>query len=222
MTLCLGTPFASPPCCGPSQIPDAPAIGTWTAGDVANHITWGIENYTKWLEDKAAPDLDAIENMSQWNVDAVSQMPTAHLSQLVERIDVATERFIQTAEENSRPQGSAGTLETESRSRSQLPCGSSKRSFTALTSRTPQEGNGRSTRDPTTYSMYNYVVQDNELTVQTSERRADWHFSVDPFSWVLVTTERHNQWLAAVTGKILSWGRRASLPFKLRAASFQG
>ena len=67
-----------------------------------------------------------------------------------------------------------------------------------------------------------YVVQDNELTVQTSERRADWHFSVDPFSWVLVTTERQNQWLAAVTGKILSWGRRASLPFKLRAASFQG
>lgn len=74
--------------------PDAPAIGIWTVGDVANHVTWGIENYALWLEDKIAPDLDAIQNMSRWNVETVRQLPAADLPQLAERINVATEEFI--------------------------------------------------------------------------------------------------------------------------------
>jgi hypothetical protein len=41
-------------------------------------------------------------------------------------------------------------------------------------------------------------------------------------AWILVSTQRKNQWGAAMSGKIIGWGRRPMLPFKLRAASFQG
>jgi hypothetical protein len=64
---------------------------------VANHLTWGTENYTLWLEDKIAPDLDAIQNMSRWNIETVRQLPAADLPSLAERIDVATERFVKAA-----------------------------------------------------------------------------------------------------------------------------
>lgn len=48
------------------------------------------------------------------------------------------------------------------------------------------------------------------------------HLSVDPLAWVLVSSGRRNQWSAALRGKISGWGKRPLLPFKLKAASFQG
>jgi hypothetical protein len=70
-------------------------------------------------------------------------------------------------------------------------------------------------------SLY-YIVHDGALKVDTSGPKPDWVLSVDPVAWVLVATERQNQWRAAVTGRIVGWGRQPTLPFKLRAASFQG
>ncbi len=67
-----------------------------------------------------------------------------------------------------------------------------------------------------------YTIEHRRLHVGTEGPRPGWTLSVDPVVWVLVSTERRNQWRAALTGKIIGWGTRPSLPFKLRAASFQG
>ncbi len=77
---------------------EAPAIGTWTLGDVANHVAWGIENYTRWLQDADASDLDEIKNMARWNVETVRRMDPADPPKLADRIDVATDDFIREAE----------------------------------------------------------------------------------------------------------------------------
>lgn len=78
---------------------EARAIGTWTLGDVANHLTWGIENYTRWVQDADAPDLDAIRDMSRWNIETVRGLPPADLPQLADRIQTATNQFIKAAGE---------------------------------------------------------------------------------------------------------------------------
>lgn len=67
-----------------------------------------------------------------------------------------------------------------------------------------------------------YIVHDESLDVSTSGPSPDWHLSVDPVTWILVATGRRSQWAAALTGQIIGWGRRPLLPFRLRAAPFQG
>ena len=66
-----------------------------------------------------------------------------------------------------------------------------------------------------------YIVEKNALSVATSALHVDWHLSLDPTAWVLVSTGRENQWRAALKGKIVGWGKRPLLPFKLWAASIQ-
>ncbi|MDQ3939850.1 MAG: maleylpyruvate isomerase N-terminal domain-containing protein, partial [Actinomycetota bacterium] len=80
---------------------DAPTIGTWTLGDVANHLAWGIENYTRWLRGAEAPDLDAIQNMSRWNIETVRGLPPADLLELADRVEAATADFIDAAGEKA-------------------------------------------------------------------------------------------------------------------------
>ena len=67
-----------------------------------------------------------------------------------------------------------------------------------------------------------YIIEEHRLRVATVGPRAGWHLSVDPVPWLLVSTGRWNQWIAALRGQIVGWGMRPTLPFKLRAASFQG
>lgn len=233
--------------------PDVPAVGSWTVGDVANHLVSGIENYTLWMEDKEAPDLDTIENMSQWNVETVRRLPPAELPQLAERIEIATDRFIEAA--RAKPPSSevrwyAGNripvcvavcmrlVEAAVHGRDIATAAKQKWPIDPDHARTMAYGLGYigpyfvddskldfagtiEMRIRGGARLY-YVVEDRKLNVQTSAPTADWHLSVDPVAWVLVATQRLNQWRAALGGKIIGWGRRPSLPFRLRAATFQG
>ncbi len=68
-----------------------------------------------------------------------------------------------------------------------------------------------------------FVIQRRELRVQTSNKgRVGFHISADPVAWVLASTERMRRASAALTGRIIGWGFRPLMPFKLQAASFQG
>jgi uncharacterized protein (TIGR03083 family) len=231
----------------------ATAIGVWTIGDVGNHVTRGIENYTLWMEDKEAPDLDAIENMSEWNVETVRGLPPADLPQLAGRIETATDRFIEAA--NAKPPSSevrwyAGNripvrvavcmrlVEAVIHGRDIATAANEEWPIDPDHARTMAYGLGYigpyfvddskldfagtiEMRVRGGARLY-YVVENRSLKVQTSAPTADWHLSVDPVAWVLVATQRLNQWRAALGGKIIGWGRRPSLPFRLRAATFKG
>ncbi len=233
--------------------PTAPAIGVWTLGDVANHVAWGIENYTLWLEGEDASDLDAIENMPQWNIDSVRDLPDPDPPRLAERIYAATERFIRAAKAeapSARVRWYAGNVipvqvavcmrlvEAIIHGLDIARAANDKWAIDIDHARTMSYGLAyisphfvdRSKLDFAGTieirvrggaSLY-YVVQEASLMVRTSAPAAGWHLSVDPVAWVLVTTERQNQWRAAAGGKLIGWGRRPSLPFKLRAAAFQG
>lgn len=236
-----------------SPDPNAPAIGMWSVGDVANHITSGIENYAQWLQGRDAPDLDAIRDMSTWNVETVRALPRAELPELANRIEVATDDFIEAAA--ARPASS----EVRWYAGNRIPVGiavcmrlieaavhgrdiavAGKRHWQIERDDARMMAYGLGYIGP--YFVHDdklvfegtirlrirggadlyYVVRDHRLRVTTDGARPDWHLSVDPVAWVLVTTERMDQWFAAIRGKVFGWGTRPDLPFKLRAATFQG
>lgn len=87
-----------------SPDPEAPALGTWTLRDVANHLASGVENYARWLQGLDAPDLNEIRKMSRWNMETVRAMPPTDLAELADRIEAATSRFIDAA--SDKPPGS--------------------------------------------------------------------------------------------------------------------
>jgi uncharacterized protein (TIGR03083 family) len=236
---------------GPNR--DEPAVGTWTLGDVANHVAWGIKNYTRWLQGADAPDLDAIKNMSRWNIETVRALPPADLPQLADRIEVATDEFIEAAREkppSTEVRWYAGNripveiavcmrlIEAAVHGLDVAAAANQKWEINVDDARTLSyglayvgpyfvdeqkldfEGTIRMRIRGGT-DLY-YIIEGRRLKVWTTGPRPDWHLSVDPVAWVLVSTERRNQWAAALTGKIIGWGKRPTLPFKLRAATFQG
>lgn len=233
--------------------PDAPAIGTWTLADVANHLASGVENYALWLQGLDAPDIDEIKNMSQWNIETVGALPPADLPELAERIEAATFQFIQAA--GDKPTGSyvrwyAGNripvdvavcmrlieaavhgLDIAAAAKARWDIGSDDARIMSYglayigpyfvdEKKVDFEGTLRM-RIRGGADLY-YIVQDRRLEVATAGPRPDWHLSVDPPAWVLVSTGRTSQWSAALRGKIIGWGRKPLLPFKLKVASFQG
>lgn len=232
---------------------DAPAIGSWTLGDVANHLASGIENYALWLQGVDAPDVDEIKNMAQWNIETVHELPAADLPELADRIEAATSRFIEAA--GDKPSGSyvrwyAGNRipvevavcmrlgEAAVHGLDIAGAAGEQWEIDGHDARTISFGLGyigpyfvdeKKLQFEGTLRMrirggadLYYVVQDHGLQVTTAGPRPDWHLSVDPLAWVLVSTGRRNQWSAALRGKIIGWGKNPLLPFKLKAASFQG
>jgi uncharacterized protein (TIGR03083 family) len=232
---------------------EARAIGAWTLGDVANHVAWGIENYTRWLQGVDARDLDAIKNMSRWNIETVRRLPPADLPQLADRIEKATADFIEAAQKkppssevrwyagNRIPVEVAITMRLIEAGVHGLDVAAAAGETWELPSddaRTMSYGIGYigpyfvdqqkldfegtiRVRIRGGADLY-YIIANHQLRIETAGRRADWHLSVDPVTWVLVSTERRNQWAAALRGDIIGWGTRPRLPFKLRAATFQG
>ncbi|MGH2808857.1 MAG: maleylpyruvate isomerase N-terminal domain-containing protein [Actinomycetota bacterium] len=232
---------------------DSPAIGTWTLGDVANHVAWGIENYTRWLQGADAPDLDAVENMARWNIETVRALPPADLSSLADRIEVATDEFSRSAENvpassevrwyagNRIPVEVAITMRLGEAAVHGLDIAAAAKhewvidpdaaraisyglGYIApyLVSAEKLDFNGTIRVRIRRGSDLYYIIEDRHLHVRTEGPGPGWNLSVAPVGWVLVTTGRRNQWMAAGTGKIVGWGTRPSLPFRLRAASFQG
>jgi hypothetical protein len=232
---------------------DVRAIGTWTLGDVANHVAWGIENYTRWLQGADAPDLDSIKNMAEWNIKTVRALPPADLPQLADRIERATDEFIHLTEKktpltqvrwyagNEIPIEVAVSMRLVEAAVHGYDIASAANEKWAIDpddarmisyglgyiapyfvdeSRLDFNGVIRM-RIRGGVDLY-YVVADRKLDVRTEGPRPAWTLSVDPVAWVFVSTERRNQWTAALTGKIIGWGTRPTLPFKLRTASFQG
>ena len=232
---------------------DAPAIGTWTLGDVANHVASGIDDYAKRLKGIDVSDPGAIENMAAWNVETVRGLPSADLPELADHIEVMTEEFIEVARDkpplahvrwyagNRIPVEVAVCMRLIEAAVHGLDVASAAKDRWEIRpddARTMSYGLGYIgpyfvDKDKLDFNgtirmhirggadLY-YTVERHELQVRTDGPRPHWHLSVDPSAWVLVSSQRRNQWTAALTGKIIGWGTRPTLPFRLRAASFQG
>jgi uncharacterized protein (TIGR03083 family) len=236
-----------------SPLRDAPAIGIWTLGDVANHLAWGIENYTRWLQGADAADLDAFENMAQWNIDIVRGLSPANLPALADRIEDSTHAFI----EATRAVPPSSDVRWYAGNRIPIEVAVCMRLIEAAV-----HGRDISIAANEPWAIYPedarimsyglgfigpfyvdevkldfegtirmrirggadlyYTIEHRRLRVAAQGPRPGWHLSADPVAWVLVSTGRRNQWSAALAGKIIGWGTRPSLPFRLRAASLQG
>lgn len=233
--------------------PEAPSIGRWALGDVANHLTWGVENYTCWLRGNDAPDLDAIKDMAKWNIETVRALPPADLPQLADRIEIATDEFIRAAHGElpaAQVRWYAGNripvevaiamrlveaavhgldIATAAKEKWHVDPAAARAISYGLGYIAPHFVDGKKLDFEGTIririrggaDLY-YVVEQRQLRVDTSGPHPGWNLSADPITWVLVSTGRKNQWVAAATGKITGWGTRPLLPFKMRAASFQG
>lgn len=232
---------------------EAPAIGSWTIGDVATHTVWGIESYTRWLREEHAPDLESIRDMASWNIQTVRRLPRANLVELADRLHASTEGFIDAARAMPR----SAEVRWYAGNRIPLQVAVSMRLIEAgvhgldiaraagmpwrvrpadarimayglgciahhFVDRRKLDFEGTLRLRLRGGADLYYVIQDRVLRVSTRGSRAGWTLSVDPVWWVLVATGRRSQWPAALRGKIIGWGRNPMLPFKLRAASFQG
>ncbi|MDQ3964724.1 MAG: maleylpyruvate isomerase family mycothiol-dependent enzyme [Actinomycetota bacterium] len=74
--------------------PEAGAIGTWSLHDVALHVTDGMENYAKRVQEQPASELDEIRNMARWNLETVDRLLRRPLEELADRMNDATEQFL--------------------------------------------------------------------------------------------------------------------------------
>ena len=232
---------------------DAPAIGSWSLGDVANHVCWGIQNYARWLSGKEAADLDAIRNMSQWNIETVQKLPPVDLPEVADRIEVATDEFIRSADDRPASSGVrwyAGNhipvevavcmrlieaavhgldIAAAARRRWEIEPDHARTMSYGLGYIGPHFVDEQRLGFEGTIRMrirggadLFYIVRQRRLRVATTGPRPNWNLWVDPVAWVLVSTERANQWIAALRGKVIGWGLHPRLPFQLRAATFQG
>jgi uncharacterized protein (TIGR03083 family) len=59
------------------------------------------------------------------------------------------------------------------------------------------------------------VIRDGQLSVDAGDGRVDCHVSADPVALVLVSYGRQSQWVPALTGKLLAWGRKPWLGLRL-------
>jgi hypothetical protein len=60
------------------------------------------------------------------------------------------------------------------------------------------------------------TLTDGQLDIlATPPRRVDFHVSAEPVTYLLVSYGRKNQWVAAASGRIASWGRRPWLAPRL-------
>lgn len=233
--------------------PEAPAIGTWSLGDVAKHVASGTENYARWIQGRDAPDLEDIRDMAAWNIETVRNLPAAELPDLAERIESATQDLLEAVQEKAsreRVRWYAGSnipveivvalrlgevavhgldIAHAARARWEIDPDAARQISYGLAFIGPRfvdpskldfDGTIR-IRIRGGSDLY-YIVQDRTLDVAATGPRPGWTLSVEPTAWVLVSTGRRNQWSAALWGKIIGWGKSPLLPFKLKAASFQG
>jgi uncharacterized protein (TIGR03083 family) len=58
-------------------------------------------------------------------------------------------------------------------------------------------------------------IRDGQLSMDSGEGRVDCHVSADPVALLLVSYGRQSQWVPALTGKLLAWGRKPWLGLRL-------
>ena len=59
------------------------------------------------------------------------------------------------------------------------------------------------------------AIRDGRLTVDADDGPVDCHVSADPVALLLVSYGRQSQWVPALTGKLLAWGRKPWLGLRL-------
>ena len=65
---------------------------------------------------------------------------------------------------------------------------------------------------------FHFIFDDGALSIEDpSSRRVDCHISADPAAFLLVVWARQSQWSAIATGKLMAWGRKPWLGFRLRS-----
>jgi uncharacterized protein (TIGR03083 family) len=58
-------------------------------------------------------------------------------------------------------------------------------------------------------------IRDGQLSMDAGDGRVDCHVSADPVALLLVSYGRQSQWVPALTGKLLAWGRKPWLGLRL-------
>lgn len=62
---------------------------------------------------------------------------------------------------------------------------------------------------------HTYAIERGQLHIDPDERNAvDLHISAEPVTWLLLSYGRISQWRAALTGRVLTWGRKPWLATK--------
>jgi hypothetical protein len=65
---------------------------------------------------------------------------------------------------------------------------------------------------------FHFIFDDGALTIEDpSPRKIDCHISADPVAFLLVVWARQSQWSAIAKGKLMAWGRKPWLGFRLRS-----
>jgi hypothetical protein len=65
---------------------------------------------------------------------------------------------------------------------------------------------------------FHFIFDDGALTIEDpSSRKVDCHISADPAAFLLVVWARESQWSAIAKGKLMAWGRKPWLGFRLRS-----
>ena len=59
------------------------------------------------------------------------------------------------------------------------------------------------------------AIRGGRLTVDADDGPVDCHVSADPVALLLVSYGRQSQWVPALTGKLLAWGRKPWLGLRL-------
>jgi hypothetical protein len=63
-----------------------------------------------------------------------------------------------------------------------------------------------------------FIFNDGALTIEDpAPRKIDCHISADPVAFLLVVWARQSQWSAIAKGKLMAWGRKPWLGFRLRS-----
>ena len=69
-----------------------------------------------------------------------------------------------------------------------------------------------------TGDSFRFVFHDGTLNVNASAAGSvDCHISADPVALLLVAWNRHSQWRAIATGKLLAWGRKPWLAARFKS-----
>lgn len=225
--------------------PGAPAVGSWTAGDVASHLGFSFRNNCILIKGESLGDF-GIEELAAWNATGLARDPERDPVVLADRLEEQAGEFVGLLRAKAGddpvswyagltlPAASLGAimlaellvhgddLARAAGRRWRIPADDARTIFAGVSTVLPHYVDDAAADLTARIGIalrggprVTLAFSDGELSVEEHAAPFDCRISADPVAFLLVSYGRRSMVLPALNGKMFAWGRKPWLGVRL-------